>query len=194
MFHISTSFWGTRDELTAEEGVLLKSSRICIPQELHDRTLYELHDSHQGKEKMTHIARSKVYWVYADITDYVRCCTICAKHKASQAIQPMLPSDIPDGPWQELATDYFTHSGKDYLLITDPFSKYPFIFKVHSKTSDSISSCLQDLFSQYGTPRHFYSDNGPPFSSEPFPCFLSSLGIDHITSSSLYPRTNGFIE
>ena len=56
---------------------------------------------------------------------YVRCCTICARHNASQTVQPMLSRDIPDGLWQELATDYFTCDGKDYLLITDPFSKYP---------------------------------------------------------------------
>ena len=97
-------FWGTRDGLTVEEGVLLKGSRICIPPELHDRTLYELHGCHQGIEKMTQRARSNIYWpsIDADIADYVRHCIICAKQKASQTVQLMLPHDIPDGPWQEL--------------------------------------------------------------------------------------------
>ena len=128
--HLVHHFGSTRDELTVEEGVLLKGSTICIPPELHNRAQYELHDCHKGIEKMTHIARSNIYWpcIDADIADYVRCCTISAKHKASQAVQPMLPHDIPDGPWQELAADHFTHFGKDYLLIADPFSKYPFIF------------------------------------------------------------------
>ena len=141
-------FWSLRDELTIEDGVLLKSNRVHIPPELHDRTLYDLHDSHKGIEKMTHIARPNVYWpgIDANIADYVRRCTICTKHKASKTVQPMLPHDIPDGPWQELAADYFTHKGKDYLLIADTFIKYPFIFKIHSKTTDSIINCLQDLF------------------------------------------------
>ena len=86
------------------------------------------------------------------------------------------------------------HKSEDYLLITNTFSKYPFIFKVHSKTTDSIIYYLQDLFSQFGKPQHFFSDNGPPFSSEPFSQFLTSHAIDHITSSPLYPRSNGFIE
>ena len=194
--HLAHHFWGTRGELTVEDSVFLKGSRICIPPELHDRIPYDLHDCHQGIEKMTHIARSNIYWpsIDADIADYVRCCTICAKHKASKAVQPMLPCDVPDGPQQELATNFFTHCGKEYLLIADPFSKYPLIFKVHSKTSDSITNHLQDLFSQYGTPRCFYSDNGPTLSSKPFSCFLSSLGNDHITPSPLYPKSNGFIE
>ena len=82
--------------MSVKDGALLKGSRICIPPELHDRTLYELHDCHQGIEKMTDIARSNIYRprIDADIADYVRCCTICAKHKASQAIQPMLPHDV----------------------------------------------------------------------------------------------------
>ena len=191
--HLACHLGGTRDELTVEDSVLLKGSRICIPPDLHDRTLYELHDCHQGIEKMTHIARANIYWPGID-ADYVIYCTICAKHKASQAVQPMLPCNVPDRPWQELASNYFTHCCKEYLLIAHPFSKYPFIFKVHSMTSDSITNHLQDLFPQYGTPRCFYSDNGPPFSSEPFSHFYSSLGIDHITSSPLYPKSNGFIE
>ena len=95
----------------------------------------------------------------------------------------MFPHDVPDGPWQEIAADYFTHSNKDYLLIADTFSKYPFVYSIHSKTHNSLIQCLQDLFSQFGTPLQFFSDNGPPFSSEPFSSFLTSLGIEHITSS-----------
>ena len=112
--HLARHFWSLRDELMIEDGVLMKGNRICIPPELHDRTLYDLHDSHQGIEKMTHIARSNVYWpgIDADISDYVRRCTICTKYKASQGTQPMLLRDIPDSPWQELAADYFTHKGR----------------------------------------------------------------------------------
>ena len=137
---------GTRDELTTEDGVLLKGNRVCISPELHDRTIYNLHDSHQGVEKVTHLARTHVYWprIDVDITDYVRHCTIYARHKAFQTIQPMLPRDWV--PQQELDTGYFTHYSKDYPLIADPFSKYSFIYRVHSKTFDSLTQCLQDPF------------------------------------------------
>ena len=135
--------------------MLFKGNRICIPPELYDRTFQELYDSHQGIEEMTHLARTHVYWpgIDANIIHCVKHCTICARHRASQIVQPMLPIDIPDRPWQELATDYFTHYSKDYLLISDPLSKYAFIYKVHSKTSDCLIQHLQDLFSQYGMPK-----------------------------------------
>ena len=111
---LTHNFWSLRDELTIEEGVLLKGNRVHIPPELHVRTLYDLHGSYQGIEKMTHVARTNVYWpgIDADIADSIRKSTICAKYKASQTVHPMLLCDIPDGPWQELAADYFTHKGQ----------------------------------------------------------------------------------
>ena len=137
------------------------------------RTLHDLHESHQGIEKMTHSARAHIYWpgIDTDSIDSVKCCTIGARYKASQTVQPMLPRDLSDGPWQELASDYFTHYSKDYLLIINPFSKCHFIYKVHSKTSDSVIKSLQDLFSQYGIPQWFLCDNGLPFSLISFPNF-----------------------
>ena len=67
----------------------------------------------------------------------------------------MLPWDIPDGPWQEIAANYCQHKGKVYLLICDLFSKYPFLFKVTSKsallcpktlsTSQDVGTSLEDL-------------------------------------------------
>ena len=107
--HIAHHFWDTQDKLTVEDGVLLKGNRDCISPELHDRTLYDLHDSHLGVEKITHLARCTMYWpgIDVDIAHYVRCCTTCAKHKALWTVQPMLPCDIPDGPWQEIAANVF---------------------------------------------------------------------------------------
>ena len=84
--HLADHFWSLRDELTIEEGVLLKGNRVCIPPQLHDRTIYDLHNSPKGIEKMTHVARANVYWpgIDADIADYIKMCTIFAKYKASQ--------------------------------------------------------------------------------------------------------------
>ena len=145
---------------------------------------------------MRHLSQHTVYWpgLDADIANYDNHCKTCTQHKAKQAVQPMLPRDVPDSPWQELAADFFTHNHKEYLLIADTFSKYPFVYQTSSKTAESIIKKLQNLISQYGPPKRFFSDNGPPFSSKAFQKFLASQYIDHITSSPLYPKSNGFIE
>ena len=58
--------------------------------------------------------REAVYWpgIDADIVNYVCQCTICIKHKASPPTQPVLPRDVPNGPWQEVTVDYLTHQGE----------------------------------------------------------------------------------
>ena len=193
---IAQQFWGTHDELTVENGVLLKGDRVCIPPELYERMFSDLHGNHRGIEKMRHLSQHTVYCprLDADITNYVNHCKTCTQHKAKQAVQHMLPRGVPDSPWQELAAGFFTHNHKEYLLIADTFSKYPFIYQTSSKTAESITKKLQNLISQHGPPKRFFSGNGSLFSSEAFKKFLASQYIDHITSSPLYPKSNGFIE
>ena len=136
---IARQFWEARDELSIEEGLLMKGNCICIPPELYDSSLHELHKMHLGIEKMQHRARATVYWpgIDADIVEYVNRCKICTQHKATQHIQPMLPRDVTEAPWQDLAADFFNFKGKEYLLIADTFSKYPFAFRMTKKTAES---------------------------------------------------------
>ena len=107
--------------------------------------------------------------------------------------EPLQPHDIPEGPWLKLGMDYFNFNGTQYVLISDYFSKFPYVFK--AKTS---FWCLRDhlinLFAIEGYPDEIVTDNGPPFNNQDFNRFLSKLGITHTTSSPLYPRSNGSVE
>ena len=106
----------------------------------------------------------------------------------------MLPRDIPNGPWQEIAANYLAQKGREYLLVCDLFSKYSFIYKVSAKSAQPLCVCLHELISQYGPPFLLYMDNGPPFASNEPVHFLQCHHIDHITSSPNFSRSNGFIE
>ena len=95
----------------------------------------------------------------------------------------MLPRDIPNGPWQEIAANYLIHKCKGYLLVCDLFGKYPFLFEVSSKSAGSLSQHLLELILQYGLPCLLYTDNGSLFSSVELTQFLQYNHINHITSS-----------
>ena len=189
-------FWGAKDELSIEASILQKGYSVCIPPELLKCTLADLHGAHQGMEKMQTQAREAVYWpgINADIADYIRRCTICTKHKASLSAQQILHWDIPDSPWQEIAADYFHHKGKEYLLICNLFSKYPFLFMATSKSAHSLSQKVQELISMYRPHNHIYTDNSPPFASHEFMQFLQWQHIDHTTSSPNLSQFSGFIK
>ena len=141
-------------------------------------------------------AKEAVYWpgIDADFIDYVCQCTICTKHKASPTVQPMLPRDIPDNPWQEITTDYLNHKGKEYLLVCNLFSKYPFLYKVSTRSVQSLPMHLLELTSQSRLPCMLHTNNGPPFALDELVQFLQCHGIDHIISSPHFSRSNGFFE
>ena len=144
---------------------------------------------------MRHLSQTTVYWpgIDADIADYVNCCKTCTWHKAKKAVQPVLPRDVPDSPWQDLAAAFFTYNHKEHFPIVDTFSKYPFFYQTSSKSAKSIIKKLQNLISKYGPPRRFFSGNGVLFSSEALQSSHIPVLRSH-TSSPHYPKSNGFIE
>ena len=70
-------------------------------------------------------ARSTIYWpgIDADMTNYIKWFKICTKHKAIQAVQPMLLRDVPNRSWHDLTADFFHFNSKEYLLLAETFSK-----------------------------------------------------------------------
>ena len=106
----------------------------------------------------------------------------------------MLPRDIPDGPWQDITANYMTFKSHEYLIICDTFSKYPFVYKVMSKSAQSLCLCLLELISQYGPPMSLSMENCPQFASDELAEFLTCHHIAYHTSCPHFPRCNGFIE
>ena len=106
----------------------------------------------------------------------------------------MIPRDVPEAPWQDLAADFFHFKGKEYLLIADTFSKYPFAFRMTTKTAETVIQKFTQLFSQYHNPKSLTTDNGAPFSSEVFAQFMGTQRVEHITSSPHYLKCNRFKE
>ena len=187
-------YWDFRDELSTDDGMLLKGPRLIIPGELQEEYLSHQHEGHLSASKVQENAKQHMYWtgIDVDIEDYTKQCQECIK-RSQVAKEPLQPHDIPEGPWRKLGIDYFTFDGNSYVLICDYFSKFTFLYR--AKTSFwSLRDRLIDLFSIEGYPDEIVSDNGPPFQSKEFAKFLSGLGIKHTTSSPGYPRSNGFIE
>ena len=192
--HLARRYWDFRDELSTDDGMLLKGLRLIIPAELQEEYLSRLHEGNLSASKVQENAKQHMYWtgIDVDIEDYTKRCQECIK-RSQVAKEPLQPHDIPEGPWKKLGIDHFTFNGNSYVLICDYFSKFPFLYR--AKTSFwSFRDHLIDLFSIEGYPDEIVSDNGPPFQSKEFAKFLSGLGIKHTTSSPGYPCSNGFIE
>ena len=55
-------------------------------------------------------------------------------------------------------------------------------------------SPVQLIFSEYGWPETLISDNGPCYTVDAFTSVMKAYHVNHITSLSHYPQSNGLAE
>ena len=188
-------FYSVAGELTIQDGLLMRGSRLVISTEMQAEVLTQLHASHQGISKSRLRARQSVWWpgMSADLEKVVRSCTECAKSNPPRP-EPLLSTPLPTLPWQRVGRDLFEWKGATYLLIVDYFSRWIEIAKLQPATSSSVIGHMQSIFARYGIPEVIVSDNGPQYSSEVFSQFARDYGFKHVTSSPHYPQANGEAE
>jgi len=120
-------------------------------------------------------------------------CSVCSKHKV-QHPEPLLPSALPEHPWQKVATDLFEWNSSTYLLVVDYYSRYVELAKLTSTTSTAVIKHLKSIFARHGLPQIVVSDNGPQYSSSVFTDLAKQYDFTHITSSPQFPQANGAAE
>ena len=101
-------YWNFRDELSVEDGLLTKGSRLLIPSTLRRKTLEQIQEGHQGIENCMLKARQSVLW--PGISDEIReamekCGIFQALSKAAKPVGNV--SEVPPHPWHTLGTDLF---------------------------------------------------------------------------------------
>ena len=188
-------YWTERGKFSVASGLLLYGSRIVVPEAIRKEALEKLHQGHQGIQRCKIRAASSVWWpgINKDVTEVVRGCPKCVEHSSPQR-EPMIPSLLPKYPWQKIASDLFILDGNTYLLVVDYFSRYPEVTKLSSTTSQCIITALQSIFSRHGIPEIMMSDNGHQFSSQEMKKFAEHYDFIHVTSSPLFPQSNGLVE
>ena len=189
-------YWNYRDELTVESGILMKNSKVLIPETLKQKYLKQIHQGHQGIEACRSRAREFVFWVNinSDLKEMVEKCDICQSQQNSTASVQKYVSEVPPHPWHTLGSDLFYFQRIDFLVVVDYFSKYLIVRKIPSSTSSAVIKELGMIFSEFGNPLVFRSDNGPCYSSQEFKFFMQNWLVEHRTSSPHYPQSNGLAE
>lgn len=193
---LSKPYQHFKGELSVLDGVLLKGTRIVIPNSLRQQMVRLVHEGHLGIEKCKRRAREVLYWPYMnrDIEAYIQRCDTCQRHRYQQPKEPMRPHDKPREPWRKVGMDLFHLKGKDYLLVIDYHSNYPEFTCLSDTTAERVVTHTKAIFARHGIPVTVISDNGPQFSSQCFKNFAEMYGFEHVTSSPHYPQSNGLAE
>lgn len=176
--------------------MLIRGSRIVIPQSQRADILQKIHDGHQGLTKCRDRAKSSVWWpgLSAELKNTVMSCHSCQEQKRAQQKEPLISTPLPDRPWKRIALDLCEHNKNNYLVISDYYSRFLEVLHLPSTTSAQVIQRLKATFARFGIPDEVVSDNGPQFSSAEFQELARQLDFKHITSSPHHPQGNGHAE
>ena len=96
----------SKDDLTYGDGILIFDERVAAPLALRPRILDAFHAAHQGIVKSRAKARQTVWWpkVSACREQRIGACATSA-HWPLPVVELLLLSQLPNCPWQKVATD-----------------------------------------------------------------------------------------
>lgn len=190
-------YYDSRMSLSVYNGLLLYGSRIVVPPVHRERVLDKIHEGHFGIEKCRERARFSVWWpgLSNAIKLKVANCIMCQTRQNSNNSEPLIPTPLPDRPWQRLAADMLEFENHQYLVMVDYFSRYIELLPISTPaTSKKVIDAFKVVFARFGVPEELLTDNGPQFSSHDFKSFAGSFDINHITSSPHFHQSNGLAE
>ena len=102
---------------------------------------------------------------------------------------------LPEKPWSRLHLDHaINFLGKDWLVITDAYSKYSCIHPTSSTSTRATLDLREEDFTHFGFPHTLVMDNTPTFTFEEFQHWCKERGITHLTGAPYHPATNGAAE
>ena len=188
-------YWEARNKISVVDDLLLYGTRIVVPFPLQASTIEKIHRGHLGIQKCLSRAQTSVWWpgYSQQIKNAVVNCEQCAALSTNPR-EPLIPSVLPQYPWQVVGADIFQLADARYLLVVDYYSRYPEVIKLTTTTSTAVVNILKSIFSRHGIPEILRSDNGPQFDSQEMSAFASSYGFQLKPSSPHYPQSNGQAE
>ena len=105
-------YWTFHEELTIEDGLILKGTRIIIPDKKREEILKLIHKGHLGLNKCKMRAKETVSWpgINEQLEQLILNCQLCLKYSRSKnkdMPHTALGHEVPPVPWSKVATDIF---------------------------------------------------------------------------------------
>lgn len=180
------------------EEILLRGTRIVLPECLRDQALELAHEGHPGMSVMKRRLRAKVWWPKIDdhVEQFVKKCKSCTLVSAPSPPEPLSRRILPSAPWEHLAVDHMGPlPSKHYLLVVvDYYSRYKEVEVVMRTDAELTIQKLKKIFARFGMPLSMQADNGPPFNSQEFKTFCVDNNIRLNNGIPYWPQQNGEVE
>ena len=128
-----------KNELCILGKLVMRGTRMVVPQSLRSEVLRLAHEGHQGVVKMKNRFRTKVWWPKMDCDAEQVCknCHGCQVVGEFLAPEPMQRVEPPSEPWQDVAIDVLgpLPSRENLLVVVDYYSRFFEVVIMRSTTS-----------------------------------------------------------
>ena len=129
-----------------------------------------------------------------DVTHSCNRCKHCQENGKSQSNEELIPSPIPEYPFQHVVSDLFSFNGYEYLIYAGRFARWVEVvyFRV-APNSSAIKDAFRSFFQQFVVPEELAMNGGPNISSTEITT-LNQWATKWRISSAYYPKSNGRAE
>ena len=185
-------------ELSEAKGMVLRGSKVVVPQSLQKDMVTLAHEGHQGIERSKQYLRMHGWFPKMDIAieKEVATCMACQIVVATPQREPLKVTELPQHPWEVITSDLHgpLPTGEYLLVVQCLYSRYPVVEIVSSTSAKVCIPVFDKIFSLFGIPERFTSDNGPPYNSEEFDRYSKYMGFTRTSNIPYAPWANGTVE
>jgi transposase InsO family protein len=159
---------------------------------------------HLGREKTLAVVKSRAYWPSwsSDVDAFLRQCEPYAQyHRGVPSRTCEMQITLVGEPFEKVSIDITgphpksSRGNKFILTMVDHFSKWAEAMPLSCHTASVVARALMShVFTRYGVPHQFLSDQGPEFESDLFTQLMKWMEIDKLRTTPYKPSTNGVVE
>ena len=110
-------YYPFRDELTVQNGIILKGERLIVPEKMRAEMKEKLHHNYGGIQATLRRAREICYWpgMNKDLEKVIAKGNICAQYRTANQKEPLMSSPIPARPGSQSQRIYSSFEEKIIL-------------------------------------------------------------------------------
>nr|XP_040578314.1 uncharacterized protein K02A2.6-like [Lepeophtheirus salmonis] len=134
-------------------GLLMMGTRVVIPSAMKLDVLDRIHEGHQGIVKCKALTQNTIWWLglMKNIEELIENCRRCQANRKNH-LEPLMPTKLPQRPWQCIATDVYEVNGKQYIVLVDYYSRWIEVASLQTTTSKEVIDRMKRVFSRFGIP------------------------------------------
>ena len=153
---------------------------------------------HQGIVKTKLLIKSRLWFPGIDskVEEKVKNCKECQAMDQRRNYEPLRPSEMPRGQWQEVSEDFFGPMPDGYYWFVNScdYSQWVSVTRLSSVSYDHVEPILIKLFTTFGIPLFYKTDHGALFQSHNFKEFAEQYGFINRKITPYWPRANATVE